>query len=146
MTQTKTETDTWPEETWTYAGIRELKGKRAHCWRDPSRRELLYSDKGSYVIGGLYSCRVNRESESLTRTHPQYTGERLDREERGPLDAADLAARVRLASLAQERKHAAESALDDATEPLVQIARTLRTGADRDALAAYIIRRIGTAW
>jgi hypothetical protein len=140
------ETDTWPEETWTYAGIRALKGKRAHCWREPSGRELLYSDKRSYVIGGLYLCKVNRESESMTRTHPQYTGERLEREERAPLDAADLAARIRLARLAQERKDAASSALDEVIEPLVEIARTLRTGADRDALSAYIIRRIGTVW
>jgi hypothetical protein len=140
------EPDNWTDETWVYAGIRELNGKRAHSWLDPSKRELLYSGKGSYVIGGLYAVQVNRSAGRVTRRHPEYTGEFVGSDERGPLNAADTAARIRLARLAQERKDGASSALDNAIDPLVEIARTLRTGADRDALAAYVIRRIGTAW
>jgi hypothetical protein len=41
-----------------------------------------------------------------------------------------------------ERNDAKRNALDEAIGPLLQIARTLRTTAERDALAVYVIRKI----
>ena len=42
-----TATDPEPaEETWTYAGVRVLDGKRQHAWLDPAGEELLFSRTG----------------------------------------------------------------------------------------------------
>jgi hypothetical protein len=143
-------TDTEPAytaEVWTYLGIRvSAKDKRMHGWRDPGGRELWYSDKGSFVIGGRYDVEVNRADDRCTRRTPSYAGEYIGQEERAGLEALDLAARLRLAGLVRERRDMGASALDEAIEPLLAVARTLRAGADRDALAAYVIRRLHTAW
>jgi hypothetical protein len=134
--------ETWVTETWVYAGIRVgYGGKRMHGWRDPSGEEHLYSDKGYFVIGGLYEVKVDRKSESLTRKTPQYTGDMLSRVECGALEAKDYAARQRLAALAQERSDAKRSELDRALEPLLAIAAKADY-ASRDAIVAYATRKI----
>ena len=38
------------------------------------------------------------------------------------------------------------SALDEALAPLLELAAPLRTGAQRDALAVYVLRRLHEAW
>ncbi len=38
------------------------------------------------------------------------------------------------------------NALDEAIAPLLELAAPLRTGAQRDALAAYVIRKLHSAW
>ncbi len=38
------------------------------------------------------------------------------------------------------------NALDEALAPLLELAAPLRTGAQRDALAAYVIRKLHSAW
>jgi hypothetical protein len=45
-----------------------------------------------------------------------------------------------------ERDAARRNALDEALAPLLQVAAGLRTGAQRDALAAYVIRKLHNAW
>jgi len=38
------------------------------------------------------------------------------------------------------------SALDEALAPLLELAAPLRTGAERDVLAAYVLRKLHHAW
>ena len=45
-----------------------------------------------------------------------------------------------------ERNDARRSALDEALAPLLELAGPLRTSAERDALAAYVIRKLHNAW
>ncbi|GAA0911553.1 hypothetical protein [Virgisporangium aurantiacum] len=137
-------------ERWVYGGIRVLDGKRVHAWIDPSGRELLYSHKRgrtTWAIGSLYTAEVSRH-DGTTRLHnkPTYTGEQTDDVLRRRLRAADTAARAQLARLAQERNDARSNAIDDALDPVLAVARTLKSGPDRDAFTAYLLRRILSAW
>ena len=45
-----------------------------------------------------------------------------------------------------EGDDARRNALDEAIAPLLELAAPLRTGAQRDALAAYVIRKLHSAW
>ena len=54
-------------------------------------------------------------------------------------------AQTRIESLRAERDDARRNALDEAIAPLLELAAPLRTGAQRDALAAYVIRIATTA-
>ena len=45
-----------------------------------------------------------------------------------------------------ERNAARRSALDEALAPLLELAAPLRTGAERDVLAAYVLRKLHHAW
>jgi hypothetical protein len=136
-------------EDWVYGGIRVLDGKRVHAWIDPSGRELLYAFKSAstWAIGSYYAAQVSRH-DAATTLHgtPTYTGERADDDLRRHLWAADAAARAQLASLAQERNDRRRNAIDEALEPAVAIARTLRSGPERDAFTAYVLRRLLAAW
>jgi hypothetical protein len=136
-------------ERWTYGGHRVLDGKRVHAWIDPSGRELLYAFKRAtiWAIGSYYTAHVSRE-DTTTRLHntPTYTGEQADDDLRRHLWAADTAARAQLARLAQERNDARRNALDDALAPILAVAATLKTGPDRDAFTAYVLRRLLAAW
>ena len=42
--------------------------------------------------------------------------------------------------------NARRNALDEAIAPLLELAAPLRTSAQRDALAAYVIRKLHSAW
>jgi hypothetical protein len=89
-------TDGYSAETWTYLGIRAgAKGRRSHAWQEPSGRVWLYNDTGSYVTGGLYAVKVDRTSERLTRTTPEYTGQISPDVDLGELEALSKAARVK---------------------------------------------------
>lgn len=137
-----------PEE-WVYGGIRVLDGKRVHAWIDRSGRELLYAHKRgrTWSIGSYYTAQVSRHDDT-TRLHnePTYTGEQADHDLRRHLWAADTAARAQLARLAQERSEARRNAIDEVLEPVLAVARTLKSGPDRDAFTAHILRRMLSAW
>ena len=49
-------------------------------------------------------------------------------------------------SLRAEWDAARRNALDEAIAPLLELAAPLRTSAQRDALAAYVIRKLHNAW
>lgn len=136
-------------EQWVYGGIRVWDGKRVHAWIDPAGRELLYAHKrgSNRAIGSFYTAQVSRH-DGTTRLHnePTYTGEQADDDLRRHLWAADTAARAHLARLAQERNDARRNALDEAVEPVLAVARTLKTGPDRDAFTAYVLRRMLSTW
>ena len=136
-------------ETWTYGGIRAGKdGKRRHAWLDPGGEELLFASAGGRpAIGSLYTARVTRGDDGITlHGTPEYTGSQADQAARRALWTAHTLAQTRLETLRAERDAARRSALDEALAPLLELAAPLRTGAQRDALAAYVLRRIHEAW
>lgn len=137
-------------ERWIYGGIRVLHDRRIHAWIDPNGQQCLYQLKraGSWVIGGYYTARVARNGDATTLYGtPHYTGDgNAPDDVRRDLWAKDTAARTRLALLAQERNQARRTAIDEALDPLLTLARTAKTSADRDALTAYVLRRMITSW
>jgi hypothetical protein len=143
-----------PTEKWVFGGVRVSRdGTRLYAWIDPSGTELLYKPSGSPVVGSIYTARITRgvddDGDPRVTCHgePEYTGDGyVDPEQRRELFAQDSVARTRLAMLRAERASERRDALDEALEPLVEIAAKLRTGADRDAFAAYVLRKINLAW
>ena len=145
-----TATDPEPaQERWTYAGVRVLDGKRQHAWLDPTGEELLFSRTGgSMAIGSHYTAQVIRRDDGRTilRGTPVYAGPAADETTRRRLQAEHTAAQTRLELIRGERNAARRNALDEALAPLLEVAAGLRTSAERDALAVYILRRIQHAW
>lgn len=150
------EYDDWPVERWTFLGTRvDAKSKKVHAWLEPGGRTYWYPPHGSPVIGGVYTTEVKRETkteddgkeyESVRRTDPRYAGEMNPDIDRAEYQARDHAAKIRLANIAAEKKESGYKALDEALQPLIDVAAKLRIGAERDALIAYVIRRINAAW
>jgi hypothetical protein len=69
-----------------------------------------------------------------------------DEATRRVLWAGHTAAQTRLELIRAERNDARRNALDEALAPLLEVVAGLRTSAERDALAVYILRRIQNAW
>jgi hypothetical protein len=138
------------QERWTYAGVRASPdGTRQHAWLDPSGEELLFRRTGgSMAVGSHYTALViRRDDDSIAlRGIPVYAGSAADEATRLVLQAEHTAAQTRLELLRAERNAARRNALDEALAPLVEVAAGLRTSAERDALAVYILRRIQHAW
>jgi hypothetical protein len=150
---TATEQATEPErteETWTCAGVRVGgSGKRVMCWVRPDGKIVsLFSKRGSNAIGGRYAFKVTYgpDGELTGIWGPlHYVDRDPDNEKIAGWRAQEVAAEAHFAREAAERKAKSEDPLDEALAPLVEIARTLRTGAARDAFAAHIIRRVARA-
>ena len=132
------------EETWTYAGVRvSTEGKRQHAWLDPSGEELLFRRAGgSMAVGSHYTALVIRRDDGsiALRGTPVYVGSAADEATRRGLWAEHTTAQTRLELLRAERNAARRNALDEALAPLVEVAAGLRTSAERDALAVYVLR------
>jgi len=146
-------TETSPEPTqerWTYAGVRvSSDGKRQHAWLDPSGKELLFRQgRGPTAVGSHYTAQVIRRDDGriILRGTPLYAGSAADEATRRALWAEHIAAQTRLELIRAERNAARRNALDEALAPLLEVAAGLRTSAERDALAVYILRRIQHAW
>ena len=77
---------------------------------------------------------------------PEYAGSQAGQETRATLRTEHTLAQTRIAALRAERDAARRNALDEAIAPLLELAAPLRTGARRDALAAYVIRKLHSAW
>jgi hypothetical protein len=135
------------DEVWTYAGRRVLHGKRYHAWQDGSGRERYYAKSAATMIGGRYVVTVSREdTNTWIHGEPRYTGEHLDERTRREMEALDIAAMADLAAKTRERHDARQKALDAALQPLVDLAAKVAFGHERDALLAYVIRRITRPW
>lgn len=151
-----------PDETvrWIYGGRRvSAKGKVFHAWYDadsPPRLDLTDTPhafvkvKGS-IVGGIYTVAVaGRDDDGdvvSVRPDPTYTGDRVDDLEfRAALEAAQFAADMEVAQGRMERRHAADSALEEALGPLVVISGQMRTRAERAAFTQYVVRRLGSGW
>ncbi len=135
------------EEVWTYAGRRVFKGKRFYAWQDPHRRERYYAKLPAVTIGGRYTVTVAREGDTVSAYgEAHYTGVSVDDRTRREMEALDIAATAILAAQVRERNDARRKALDDAVQPLADIAAKLKFGNERDAFLAYVIRRLTHEW
>ena len=137
-------------ETWTYGGIRADKdGKKWHAWVDPAGEEHWFARTGSRMaVGSRYTAQVTRRDGGAISLHgtPEYAGSQADGETRAALWTAHTLAQTRIETLRAERDAARRNALDEAIAPLLELAAPLRTGAQRDALAAYVLRNLHNAW
>jgi hypothetical protein len=137
-------------ETWTYGGVRAGKdGKKWHAWVDPAGEEHWFARTGSgrMAVGSCYTARVTRRDGGITlHGTPEYAGSQADQAVRQALWTEHTLAQTRIESLRAERDAARRSALDEAIAPLLELAAPLRTGAQRDALAAYVIRKLHSTW
>ena len=138
-------------ETWTYGGVRADKdGKKWHAWVDPAGEEHWFARTGGgrMAVGSRYTAQVTRRDDGAITLHgtPEYAGSQADGETRAALWTAHTLAQTRIESLRSERDAARRNALDEALAPLLELAAPLRTGAQRDALAAYVIRKLHNAW
>jgi hypothetical protein len=138
------------EERWTYAGVRVSKdAKRQYLWLDPTGEELILARAGgSLAVGSSYTVLVIRRDDGTiaVRGTPVYAGLAADEATRGALWAAHTAAQTRLELIRAERNAARRNTLDEALVPLLEVAAGLRTSAERDALAVYVLRKIQHAW
>jgi hypothetical protein len=133
------------EELCTYGGVRVSgRGQRVYAWIDQAGEELWFAKTGTHAaVGSQYKVTVKRDDgvTSIIGT-PQYAGRACDDDLRRQLWAQHSAATTRLELARAERNDARRNALDEAIAPLLEIARTLRTTAECDALAVYVLRKI----
>jgi hypothetical protein len=135
------------EEIWTFAGRRESDGKRYYAWQDGHGEERYYAKVQAHTIGGRYAVLVTRTGTQVS-VYPEarYTGERVDEGTRREMEALDIAAIALLAAQARDRNDARRKALEEAVQPLAEIAAKMRFGHERDAFLAYVIRRLAQRW
>jgi len=89
---------------------------------------------------------VSRHDGTLTlHGTPEYAGSAADQATRRALWAEHTLAQTQTEASRAERDAARRNALDEALAPLLELAGGLRTGAQRDALAAYVIRKLHNA-
>jgi hypothetical protein len=116
---------------------------------DPAGEEHWFARTGSRTaVGSRYTAQVTRRDGGAITLHgtPEYAGSQADRETRAALWTAHTLAQTRIETLRAERDAARRNALDEALAPLLELAGPLRTGAQRDALAAYVLRKLHNAW
>ena len=99
------------------------------------------------TIGGRYTVRIRRDADrTFAVGEPVYTGEHLAPATRAEMEARDVTATAALAAAVRDRSDARSRALDAAIGPLAVIAGRLSFGHERDALLAYVIRRLTREW
>jgi hypothetical protein len=136
-------------EVWTYPGIRVgARGTRVHAWLDARGEELWFAKTGARAaVGSLYTVQVTRNGDATSiQGTPTYTGRAVGDQTRQRLWTEHTTATARLQMIRSERAASRRNALDEAIAPLLELARPLRTAADRDALAAYVIRKLHNTW
>lgn len=135
------------EEVWTFAGRRESDGKKYYAWQDGDGQERYYAKVPAHTIGGRYAVLVTRTGDR-TSVYPEarYTGDRVEESTRREMEALDTAASAILAAQARDRNDARRKTLEDAVQPLAEIAAKLRFGHERDAFLSYVIRRLAQRW
>lgn len=145
------------EEVWAYAGQRLMDdGSIAYAWfadEGRSDKEMLFTRKRKgLTVGYLYTVKVTRTEDTTS-----IIGEpALESTWRGPTHvedprpawvARDEAVKQHLTQKRLVNAAAkAESDLDAAIKPLLEIAKQLRTTTERNALTAHVIGAMGTVW
>ena len=135
-------------EVWTYGGVRVGQGgKRAHAWLDASGEELLFSRAGARMaVGSQYTVGVSRHRHVTLHGTPAYAGSAADEATRRAVWAEHTVAQTRLEMIRAERNDARRRRPGRGPRPAAGAGRPARTSAERDALAAYIIRKLHNAW
>ena len=137
------------KETWTAIGTRlSSKGKRMQGFIDPADGKVRYwAEATKYVPGGYYTLSVTREDDGVSRHgKPRYTGRCVPEAERAQYEVAAERAERKLARAARERNDKRQGAIDAAVEPLLDLARQMRTFEDVDSLTSSVKQRIYDAW
>jgi hypothetical protein len=99
------------------------------------------------TVGSRYTVEASRHDGTLTlHGTPEYAGSAADEATRRTLWTEHTPSQTQLESTRAERDAARRNALDEALAPLLELAAPLRTSAQRDALAAYVIRKLHNAW
>jgi hypothetical protein len=137
--------------TWTYGGIRADKDdKKWHAWVDPAGEEHWFARTGGarMAVGSCYTAQVTRRDDGGISLHgtPEYAGSQAAQETRAALQTEHTLAQTRIEALRAERDAARRNTPGEAIAPLLELAAPLRTGAQRDALAVYGIRKLHSAW
>jgi hypothetical protein len=152
-TETSSETVEHEHELWRWGGVRLAENESLrYCWIGPDGSEWTFakSKLAGSVIGGTYRAEIVRKPDGGVSLFgkPVYVGDPDDDDEQHDRRlrwcAADKIARSRNARMRAEANAAKRDALDDALTPVVMIASSLRTNAERDAFAAYVLRVIRT--
>ena len=142
---TTTDRDTHTEQ-WAYAGLRLARrtGTKRAVWIDQDGEEMYFKPKGHPVVGGVYEHEVSRHgADGVTRYGQGRYLHKLDDADRvAELEAEDRITRHRAEGIALERSDGRKSALDEALEPLLAITAKQIDPAKREALAAYVTRRM----
>jgi hypothetical protein len=150
MTTTETETPGDLKERWTALGTRVTsKGAQAARWLTEEGGELLFPDRTAFVIGATYEITLKRtEAGRVTMIgKPAFVGrDAADPAKVALWEARDLIARQELSRRSRERKASKQRALDEAMRPLLDIAREMRSTADKDSFAVYVLRRLQSPW
>ena len=130
-------------ERWINAGRRFWpdSGKLVDAWRDPSGKELHY-DKLNGSPGGEYDIKVSRGEGTRVSGTPVFRQMHTDRDQVMAWQVQDRKAQDELARHRLEKNAKRMSELDEAMEPILAIARRLRSTSDRAALANYIAAKI----
>jgi hypothetical protein len=118
-----------------------------NCWNSAGEEHWFACTGSRMAVGSHYTAQVTRRDGGITlHGTPEYAGSQADREARAALWTEHTMAQTRIETLRAERDAARRNALDEAIAPLLDLAAPLRTSAQRDALAAYVIRKINSAW
>jgi hypothetical protein len=149
MTDTSNPTTEPTEEIWTFGGTRiDAKGHRAHVWVPLGGEDVLwFKPRGSYTVGSDYTVQVVRHPDGRLTKYGTgtYHGRHGNDAVRARLEASHRAAETQLRLAALERNDKRHSALDAALDPLCELIKSASM-ADRDAILAYVIRRLSRAW
>lgn len=139
------------EETWAYAGRRLMSDKTiGYAWVFDAGlgEEHLFNKNTKSTVGYLYTRRVARDGDTISvygepvMVSRWREGERVE-DPRPEWEAMDLRVHQFLSQRRIENAAAkAQTDLDRLIEPLLQVAQKLRNGAERDALTAYVLRRM----
>lgn len=137
-------------EQWIWVGRRmDRKGAMSAVWQDPAGNWLWYkTSMAGLAIGATYEAQVIRGEDSRVtlRGRPRFTGGGGRHPDAAQWEAQELADKAEARRRSREKDAARNTALDEALEPLLDIAAGLRTGADRDAFAAHVLNAIHRSW
>lgn len=144
-------------ERWAYTGVRlAATHKLVEQWQpvdddgQPVGDSLWYASKrgstAAHAVGSIYTAHVVRTDDRTTRHgEPGYTADRVSDALRAAWWTEQHTARTRYAIVRDEANAAKVDALNEALEPLLVLARAARTGVQRDALIATVLRRLAQA-
>lgn len=129
-------------ERWVYLGPHG--GSASHVWRDPSEQKLVYDKLKARIFGGIYSVQVRRQDDSVRVLRDvTWTGERA--EDAAAIEVQARKTEVMNARIRLEKNSSRHATIDEAIEPLIEIAANLISTTDRAALAEYVTSKIHAA-
>ena len=130
-------------ERWTFGGSRVLRGKRKHVWTDEKDKHQIFDAKGSYSVGTIYDCKIERSDDSVSMWGtPSYSGDvNPDHGFVENLWALHRAAEMELSEKQAEKRVGQDDYIQDLCDRLAKAANQIPYG-QRAGFAAYVLNRI----